>query len=132
VVGFLHRRPGLRPHPVSFYLITPQAHADRLAFLVRVMLRQSLNSLMETIDADSRGRKKRHPLLKMLDEYAKLGSMPFLENALGEMAGYGISAHLICQSFNDVFKHYGAHTSIFDNCHVTAAFATSEPTSIER
>jgi type IV secretion system protein VirD4 len=119
-------------HPVSFYLITPQAHADRLAFLVRVMLRQSLNSLMETIDADSRGRKKRHQLLKMLDEYAKLGSMPFLENALGEMAGYGISAHLICQSFNDVFKHYGTHTSIFDNCHVTAAFATSEPTSIER
>ncbi len=118
--------------PVSFYLITPQAHADRLAFLVRVMLRQSLNSLMETIDADSRGRKKRHRLLKMLDEYAKLGSMPFLENALGEMAGYGISAHLICQSFNDVFKHYGVHTSIFDNCHVTAAFATSEPGSIER
>ncbi len=118
--------------PVSFYLITPQAHADRLAFLVRVMLRQSLNSLMETIDADGRGRKKRHRLLKMLDEFPKLGALPFLENALGEMAGYGVSAHLICQSFNDVFKHYGVHTSIFDNCHVTAAFATSEPGSIER
>lgn len=120
------------PSPVSLYLITPQAHADRLAFLVRVMLRQSLNSLMESIDADSRGRPKRHPLLKMLDEFPKLGPLPFLENALGEMAGYGISAHLICQSFNDVFKYYGVHTSIFDNCHVTAAFATSEPTSIER
>jgi len=118
--------------PVSFYLITPQAHADRLAFLVRVMLRQSINSLMETIDADSRGRKKRHRLLKVIDEFSKLGALPFLENALGEMAGYGLTAHLICQSFNDVFKHYGLHTSIFDNCHVTAAFATSEPTSIER
>ncbi|WP_343699647.1 type IV secretory system conjugative DNA transfer family protein [Caulobacter sp.] len=118
--------------PVSFYLITPQAHADRLAFLVRVMLRQSINSLMETIDADSRGRKKRHRLLKVIDEFSKLGALPFLENALGEMAGYGLTAHLICQSFNDVFKHYGVHTSIFDNCHVTAAFATSEPTSIER
>ncbi len=118
--------------PVSFYLITPQAHADRLAFLVRVMLRQSLNSLMETIDADSRGRPKRHRILMMLDEFPKLGALPFLENALGEMAGYGLSAHLICQSFNDVFKHYGVHTSIFDNVHVTAAFATSEPTSIER
>jgi type IV secretion system protein VirD4 len=118
--------------PVSLYLITPQAHADRLAFLVRVMLRQSLNSLMETVDTDSRGRPKRHKLLMMLDEFPKLGPLPFLENALGEMAGYGISAHLICQSFNDVFKYYGVHTSIFDNCHVTAAFATSEPTSIER
>lgn len=118
--------------PVSFYLITPQAHADRLAFLVRVMLRQSINSLMETVDADSRGRRKRHRLLMMLDEFPKLGALPFLENALGEMAGYGVTAHLICQSFNDVFKHYGVHTSIFDNCHLTAAFATSEPGSIER
>jgi len=118
--------------PVSFYLITPQAHADRLAFLVRVMLRQSLGSLMETIDADSRGRPKAHRVLMMLDEFPKLGSLPFLENALGEMAGYGISAHLICQSFNDVFSRYGVHTSIFDNMHITAAFATSEPDSIER
>jgi type IV secretion system protein VirD4 len=118
--------------PVSFYLITPQAHADRLAFLVRVMLRQSLGSLMETVDADSRRRPKRHRVLMMLDEFPKLGSLPFLENALGEMAGYGISAHLICQSFNDVFSRYGVHTSIFDNMHITAAFATSEPDSIER
>jgi type IV secretion system protein VirD4 len=118
--------------PVSFYLVTPQAHADRLAFLVRVMLRQSLGSLMETIDADSRGRPKAHRVLMMLDEFPKLGSLPFLENALGEMAGYGITAHLICQSFNDVFSRYGVHTSIFDNMHITAAFATSEPDSIER
>jgi type IV secretion system protein VirD4 len=118
--------------PVSFYLITPQAHADRLAFLVRVMLRQSLGSLMETIDTDGRGRRKRHRVLMMLDEFPKLGALPFLENALGEMAGYGLSAHLICQSFNDVFRHYGPHTSIFDNCHITAAFASSEPGGIER
>lgn len=118
--------------PVSFYLITPQAHADRLAFLARVMLRQSLASLMETIDADGRGRRKQHRILMMLDEFPKLGSLPFLENALGEMAGYGLSAHLICQSFNDVVRHYGLHTSIFDNCHVTAAFASSEPGGIER
>jgi type IV secretion system protein VirD4 len=118
--------------PVSFYLITPQAHADRLAFLVRVMLRQSLGSLMERTDRDSRGRPKLHRLLMMLDEFPKLGSLPFLENALGEMAGYGVSAHLICQSFNDVISRYGVHSSIFDNVHITAAFATSEPDSIGR
>ncbi len=117
-------------HPVSFYLITPQAHADRLAFLVRVMLRQTINSLMEDIDFDSRGRAKRHRLLLMLDEFPKLGGLPFLENALGEMAGYGITCQLFCQSFNDVFGKYGVHTSIFDNMHITVCFATSEPKSI--
>ena len=118
--------------PVSFYLITPQAHADRLAFLVRVFARQTINSLMESEHVDSRGRKKRHRLLLMLDEFPKLGALPFLENAMGEMAGYGLTAHLICQSFNDVFSKYGDKTPLFDNMHITAAFATSEPTSIEK
>jgi len=118
--------------PVSFYIITPQAHADRLAFLVRVFTRQTINSLMEHEHVDSRGREKRHRLLLMLDEFPKLGSLPFLENAMGEMAGYGITAHLICQSFNDVFSKYGDRTPLFDNMHITATFATSEPTSIEK
>jgi type IV secretion system protein VirD4 len=118
--------------PVSFYIITPQAHADRLAFLVRVFTRQTINSLMEDEHADSRRRKKLHRLLLLLDEFPKLGSLPFLENAMGEMASYGITAHLICQSFNDVFSKYGDKTPLFDNMHITAAFATSEPTSIEK
>ena len=118
--------------PVSFYLITPQAHADRLAFLVRVFIRQTINSLMESEHYDSRRRRKRHRLLLMLDEFPKLGALPFLENAMGEMAGYGLTAHLICQSFNDVFSRYGDKTPLFDNMHITAAFATSEPTSIEK
>jgi len=118
--------------PVSFYMITPQAHADRLAFLVRVFTRQTINSLMESEHTDSRGRKKQHRLLMMLDEFPKLGALPFLENAMGEMAGYGITAHLVCQSFNDVFSKYGDKTPLFDNMHITAAFATSEPTSIEK
>jgi type IV secretion system protein VirD4 len=118
--------------PVSFYIITPQAHADRLAFLVRVFTRQTINSLMESEHHDSRRRRKKHRLLLMLDEFPKLGSLPFLENAMGEMAGYGITAHLICQSFNDVFSKYGEKTPLFDNMHITATFATSEPTSIEK
>ncbi len=118
------------PAPVSFYLITPQAHADRLAFLVRVMLRSTFNSLMEDAHLDSRGRQKRHRLLLLLDEFPKLGALPFIENGLGEMAGYGLTAHLICQSFNDVYKAYGQNTSLFDNMHLTACFATSEPNSI--
>lgn len=119
-------------HPVSFYLTTPQAHADRLAFLVRVFVRQTINGLMEEIHYDSRGRRKQHRMLLLLDEFPKLGALPFLENAMGEMAGYGITAHLICQSFNDVLSKYGARTPLFDNMHITATFATSEPESIKK
>jgi len=48
------------------------------------------------------------------------------------MAGYGVTAHLICQSFNDVFSKYGDRTPLFDNMHITATFATSEPASIKK
>jgi type IV secretion system protein VirD4 len=87
---------------------------------------------MESEHFDSRRRAKKHRLLLLLDEFPKLGALPFLENAMGEMASYGITAHLICQSFNDVFSKYGDKTPLFDNMHITAAFATSEPTSIEK
>jgi len=87
---------------------------------------------MESEHHDSRRRPKKHRLLLLLDEFPKLGSLPFLENAMGEMAGYGITAHLVCQSFNDVFSKYGDKTPLFDNMHITATFATSEPTSIEK
>jgi len=119
-------------HPVSFYLQTPQAHADRLAFLVRVFTRQTINSLMESLPTDGRGRPKNHKLLMLLDEFPKLGALPFLENAMGEMTGYGITPHLICQSFNDVFAKYGTQTAMFDNMHITAVCATSEPASIRK
>lgn len=118
--------------PVSLYVTTPQAHADRLAFLVRVFTPQTINSLMEKEHVDSRGREKKHRLLMMLDEFPKLGALPFLENAMGEMAGYGITAHLICQSFNDVFAKYGDRTALFDNMHITAVCATSEPASMKK
>jgi type IV secretion system protein VirD4 len=119
-------------NPVSFYLQTPQAHADRLAFLVRVFTRQTINSLMESLPMDGRGRRKNHRLLMLLDEFPKLGALPFLENAMGEMTGYGITPHLVCQSFNDVFAKYGTQTAIFDNMHITAVCATSEPASIKK
>ena len=47
--------------PVSLYIVTPQAHADRLAFLVRVFTRQTINSLMEDPHVDSRGRRQEAP-----------------------------------------------------------------------
>jgi type IV secretion system protein VirD4 len=122
------REPG-----VTFYIITPQAHADRLAFLVRVFTRQTINSLMErmSISTAAAGASCTGSCC-CSTSFPKLGSLPFLENAMGEMAGYGITAHLICQSFNDVFSKYGDKTPLFDNMHITATFATSEPTSIDK
>ena len=114
-------------NPVSFYLVTPMAHADRLAFLVRLMVRMTLGALMENLNHDNQGRAKRHRMLMVLDEFPKLGKLPFLQGAFGEMAGYGVSGMLVCQSFSDIFEAYGERTSFSDNIEITACFATSMP-----
>jgi type IV secretion system protein VirD4 len=119
-------------NPVTLYVTTPQSDADRLAPLVRILLRQVIDRLMEDIRVDSRGNTKNHRLLLMLDEFPKLGNISYFERALGEMAGYGLTAHLICQSFNDVVQQYGPNTTLFDNMHITVAFATSEPGNIKK
>ena len=116
-------------YPVSFYLQSSQAHADRLAVLVCVFMRQTINSLHEHEHYDGRGRRKNHRLLMMLDEFPKLGTLRFLESALGEMTGYGLVGHLVCQSFDDIYGKYGTHTSIFTNCRITSVGAVADPRS---
>jgi len=107
-------------HPVSLFITTPQAHAERLAFLVRVFMRSTVNSLMESETLDSRGRRKRHRLLLMIDEFPKIGRLPFIESMLGEMTSYGFTAHFVCQTFADIYQAYTRDTSLFGNFKITA------------
>ena len=119
-------------HPVTLYVQPPPSDAPRLKPLVRLVINQACRALMEHIDADGRGRPKRHRLLLMLDEFPTLGRLEFFVVNLRQMAGYGIKAHLIVQSLNDVVEQYGPSNSILDNCHIVAAFASADPTTQQR
>ncbi len=68
----------------------------------------------------------------MLDEFPALGRLDFFESALAFMAGYGLRAFLIAQSFNQIEKAYGPNNSILDNCHVRVAFATNDERTAKR
>jgi type IV secretion system protein VirD4 len=118
--------------PVTLYLQPPPSDAPRLRPLVRLVLNQACRTLMEHLDADSRGRPKRHRLLLMLDEFPTLGRLEFFTMNLRQMAAYGVKAHLVVQSFNDVAEAYGPTNTIIDNCHVLTAFASADVTTCER
>ena len=119
-------------HPVTLYLQPPPSDAPRLKPLVRLIINQACRALMEYIDSDGRGRAKQHRLLLMLDEFPTLGKLEFFVINLRQMAGYGIKAHLIVQSLNDVVEQYGPSNSILDNCHIVAAFASADPVTQQR
>jgi len=118
--------------PMTLYLQPPPSDAPRLRPLVRLMINQTCRALMEHLDRDSRGRPKKRRLLLSLDEFPTLGRLDFFTMNLRQMAGYGIKAHLIVQSFNDIIEQYGVNNTILDNCHILTAFAAADTITCQR
>lgn len=77
-------------------------------------------------------RVKRHNLLLVLDEFPQLGRMPTFETQMAAMAGYGLKAFIVCQSFNHITRAYGRENVILDNCHVVTAFAAADMDTAKR
>jgi type IV secretion system protein VirD4 len=96
------------------------------------MINQTCRALMEFLDRDSSGRPKNHRLLLSLDEFPTLGRLDFFTMNLRQMAGYGIKAHLIVQSFNDIIEQYGINNTILDNCHILSTFAAADTVTCQR
>lgn len=109
-------------HPTTLYFVIPPSDINRTKPLIRLMLNQIGQRLMETLDSP----KRRQRLLLMLDEFPALGRLDFFETALAFMAAYGIKAFLIAQSLNQIAKAYGPNNSILDNCHVRVSFAAND------
>lgn len=118
--------------PVTLYIQPPPSDLPRLRPLTRLLFNQLFRCLLEHTDTDNRGRPKRHKLLAELDEFPTLGRMEFLAINLRQMAGYGIKAHMIVQSFNDIISQYGPYQSIIDNSHVMTVFGCADSTTQQR
>ena len=118
-------------HPVSLYLVIPPSDISRTKPLVRLILNQIGRRLTERLEGQE-GKRHRHQLLMMLDEFPALGRLDFFESALAFMAGYGVRSFLIAQSLNQITKAYGENNAILDNCHVRIAFATNDERTAKR
>jgi len=117
--------------PVTLYLVIPPSDISRTKPLVRLVLNQIGRRLTERLEGDP-GKRRRHQLLMMLDEFPALGRLDFFETALAFMAGYGIRAYLIAQSLNQISKAYGESNAILDNCHVRIAFSSNDERTAKR
>ncbi|HLG90328.1 MAG TPA: conjugal transfer protein TraG [Alphaproteobacteria bacterium] len=117
--------------PVSLYLVIPPSDISRTKPLVRLVLNQIGRRLTERLEGDP-GKRRRHQLLMMLDEFPALGRLDFFETALAFMAGYGMRAYLIAQSLNQISKAYGENNAILDNCHVRIAFSSNDERTAKR
>jgi type IV secretion system protein VirD4 len=111
--------------PLSLYLTVPPSDLTRTRPLMRLILAQTVQRLMERLPGRDDDRAARR-LLLMLDEFPTLGRLDFLQTALSYAAGYGIKAYLIAQDLSQIYAAYGHDESIITNCKVRVAFTPNK------
>ena len=137
--------------PCTLYVVVRPGDLKRVRPLLRLMLTQVVYGLMAehpTADEPRRngwrvrvgralkfgrfsGDKAadatvRRRVLLMLDEFASLGKLEILQEALAYCAGYGVKAYLIVQGLEQLYAAYGHNESIVGNCHIRVAFAPNK------
>ncbi|MCY0853056.1 type IV secretory system conjugative DNA transfer family protein [Cupriavidus sp. D39] len=110
---------------VSLYLVVPPSDKKRLQPLLRMFFTYLIRQLTQSMDfADGESlRSFRHRLLLLIDELPSLGKMDQLQDGLGYLAGYGITAFLFAQDTIQLVDAYGENQTITSGCQVRVASA---------
>jgi len=114
---------------LSLYLTVPPSNLSLTRPIMRLFLNQACRRLTEQLEFKS-GQPRihyKHQLLLMLDEFPALGRLPFFQESLAYLAGYGIRAVLITQDLSQHHGIYGREESITSNCHTRIAFTPNKP-----
>ncbi len=111
--------------PVSLYLVVSPSDKERLRPLLRLFftfLIRRLTSNMKFEDGEG-ANSYLHRLLLLIDELPALKKLEILQDGLGYIAGYGITAYLFVQDKKQLVDAYTQNESITSGCHVTVSYA---------
>lgn len=118
--------------PVSLFLVVQPGALERLKPLLRLLVIMLVLRLTKEMkfEAGKAAPSYKHRLLLLLDEFPSLGRIEPLHTALPFIAGYGLKAYLITQSFKQLGV-YGKAEQVVANCHVRVAYAPNEVADAE-
>lgn len=116
----------LRREPTSIYIGVKQNQLKTMAPLIALFFQQCVDILGRDIPAP----EEKHEVLLMIDEFASLGHMEIIENALAFLAGHQVRLVLIVQGLGQLHALYdkGAE-NILQNCAVQVYFAANDETT---
>jgi type IV secretion system protein VirD4 len=111
----------LKRKPTTVYLILPGQFMDAYARFLRLLI----TSAIDTLTAEPGG----HPVLFILDEFARLQQLPAVSNAFGFAAGFNLQLWPFLQDVPQRESVYGPDwKSILANCGLVQFFT---PTDLE-
>jgi len=105
----------LKKKPTTVYLILPGRYMDAYARFLRLIITSALDQLTSEPGG--------HPVLFVLDEFARLQHLPAVSNAFGFAAGFNIQLWPFLQDLPQLEALYGKKwMSILANCGLTQFF----------
>ena len=111
----------LKSRIATVFLVLPPDRLDTYARWLRLMVTQSLQEMARTPG------KPAVPVLYLLDEFAALGHLAPVEQAMGLMAGYGVQLWPILQDIHQLRATYGQRAGTFlSNAGVLQVFGVND------
>ena len=115
----------LRRGRMTVYIILPREYLSAFAPWLRLMISSSYYSC--THDAARKSSPKQRVVF-LLDEFANLGYMQNIKEAVSLGGGYGLTMWLILQDLAQLKREYSSEwESFLANCEVIQAFAIQDP-----
>jgi type IV secretion system protein VirD4 len=106
LIGSDFRFRDLKDEGKTVYLVLPAKQLETCGKWFRLVVASALADLW----SETRGAV---PVLAMLDEFAQLGHLQAIENAMGLAAGFGLQLWPILQNLTQLKKHYGDNWETF-------------------
>jgi len=104
---------------VTCYLILPADRLETHANYLRLIVTSALRTLLRSPPSDTLP-----PVLSLLDEFAQLGYLPPIENAMGIARGFGVQLLPVLQDLNQLNALYNDRwQSFIANAGFISAFA---------
>jgi len=116
-------------HPMSLYIVVPDSDRLRLKPLTRMMMTMITQRLVEVLNP----KENKHRLLMLIDEFPRLGKLPFFTDALAYLAGYNIKVMLVMQSKSqlDAPDAHGVGNTLIESCKVRSVFTAQDPVTAQ-
>jgi type IV secretion system protein VirD4 len=102
--------------PVTVFVTIPDALSEQFRPFARLLVQAFWASMTTSLHATDDGRRKRHTVLAILDEFPRLGRLSVIESGIATCAGYGLRLMLVCQDFEQLKKTYGQYQPIVSMC----------------
>lgn len=117
----------LKRRPTTIYLCLPASRMGTHGRWLRLIVALAVSALESAESA-----KRDHAVLFILEEFAALGHMRALEQAVAYMAGYGVKLWAVLQDITQLKRHYKEGWETFlGNAGVIQAFSVADQTSCE-